>query len=326
MPTVTALTEVGLIARLRRRLRDDPSVIVGIGDDAAVVRLADRHHVLLIASDLLVEGVHFDRTRVPAWRIGWKALACNVSDIAAMAGQPRWAVVSLGIPPTTPVRFVDELYTGLQRCASRYRLSVVGGDTVRAPQVVINVAIIGTARRDQVVQRHGARVGDVLFVTGRLGGSYPSGRHARLLPRVTEAQALVRRCPVHAMMDLSDGLASDAWQMSRASRVVLELEESQVPVHRAAQTCRRPGCPCRRWPGRSAGYHAVMDGEDFELLFAVDRRAATQVPRRIGSCPVTPIGRVIRCGIGVQWRRADGRVRLLRPTGFRHFHGKRVEP
>jgi len=303
MRTVQRVGETQLIARLRRRLRRASSVQVGIGDDAAVLRGPGGGRLLLFASDMIVEGVHFRRRRVPAAWIGWKALACNVSDIAAMGGVPRWAVVSLGLSPTTPVRFVDALYVGLARCARRYGVAIVGGDTVRAPQLVVDVAILGTAHPQQLTLRSGARVGDLLFVTGRLGGSYRSGRHARFLPRVVEAQALAKRIRLHAMIDLSDGLAQDLWQMSRASRVTLRVEAARIPVARAARS--------------TVG--ALMDGEDYELLFAVGPREAARVPERIGTCPVTRIGSAVRRGVGVELVQRHGRVTRLVPRGFRHF-------
>lgn len=302
MNTLRGLGEVGLIARLRRRLHRNAGVLVGIGDDAAVLR-APVGHRLLFASDMLVEDVHFRRRLVPPQWIGWKALACNVSDIAAMGGVPRWAVVSLGAPPTTPVRFLDELSRGLERCARRFHMAIVGGDTVRAPQIVIDVAIIGSVDPRDLTLRSGVRVGDILFVTGRLGGSYPSGRHARFLPRVHEAQTLVKHVRVHAMMDLSDGLASDLWQMSRASHAQLRINALQIPVSRVGRTLK----------------HALMDGEDFELLFAVNSRDAPRVPRRIGTTPVTPIGTVTGRGVGVQIEHSNGHIRPLMPQGFQHF-------
>ena len=311
---VAEVGEVGLIGRVKRRIGRSPSVVVGIGDDAAVLRLprpgAAAHRrggpggsLLLFASDMLVEGVHFTRRSVPARWIGWKSLACNVSDIAAMGGTPHWAVVSLGVPPATPVRFVDQLSAGLQACAGAFDMAIVGGDTVRAPQVVVDVAIVGSVLRAHLTLRSGARIGDMLFVTGRLGGSLASGRHARFTPRLREAQALVRRMKVRAMMDLSDGLASDLWQMSRASGVTLRVEASHIPVARAAGSLS----------------HALMDGEDFELLFAVSPRDAARVPRRIGTTPVTRIGRVVRRGMGVELEDVRGRVRPLVPRGFHHF-------
>lgn len=302
MTAVRRLGEVGLIRAISRGLHRDASVQVGIGDDAAVVR-GPGQTAWLLACDMLVEGTHFVRAQVPARWVGWKALACNVSDIAAMGGQPRWAVVALGLPPSTPVRWVQDLYRGLERCARAFSLSLVGGDTTRAPQIIVDVAIVGEAPRAGAVLRSGAKPGDALFVTGRLGGSYISGRHARFTPRVREAQALLRRVKVHAMMDLSDGLASDLWHMARASRATLRIEAARIPIARAAKTV----------------HHALMDGEDFELLFAVGARDAARVPKRLGTCPVTRIGTVVRRGAGVQLVDRQGRVQPLTVKGFQHF-------
>ena len=302
MRSVRSLGEVGLIARLARRLHEPASVHTAIGDDAAVLR-GPGGTLWLFACDMLVENTHFRRGRLPAEWIGWKALACNVSDIAAMGGRPHWAVVSLGLPPATPVRFVDEVYRGLERCAKRFGVAIVGGDTTRAPQVVMDVAILGTVIPRHLTLRSGARPGDAVFVTGRLGGSYRSGRHARFSPRLAEAQRLVRTVKVHAMMDFSDGLASDLWQMSRASRAQFQVEAARIPVARAARSV----------------YHALMDGEDFELLFTVGPRDASRVPRRLGACPVTRIGAVTGRGIGVTLVQPSGRITPIVPKGFRHF-------
>lgn len=302
MRTIRSLGEVGLIAREAKRLARSASVLVGIGDDAAVLRPPGGRRWLLFASDMLVEGVHFDRRLAPQ-RIGWKALAVNVSDIAAMGGRPLWAVVSLGLPPKTPVRFVDGFYAGLARCGRRFGVSIVGGDTDRAPQVVVDVAIIGEARPQELTRRRGIHVGDRLYVTGRLGGSYRSGRHATFTPRLAEAQALVRRVRVRAMIDLSDGLASDLWQLSRASRVTLRVDAARIPVAQSAGSV----------------YHALTDGEDFELLFAVGPAAAVRVPRRLGRTPVTAIGSAVRRGVGVELVEPGGRVRPLTEQGFQHF-------
>ena len=310
--------EKGLIERLRRKhLSWAAGVDVGLGDDAAVLRGRGRSRWLL-TSDMLVEGVHFTRHTPPS-EIGWKALACNLSDIAAMAGKPLWAVVSLGLPPLTRTQFVDAVYEGLARCARRFRMAIVGGDTVRAPRVIVDVAIVGTVRSDQLILRRGARVGDALFVTGHLGGSLSSGRHTRFVPRVREAQHLRRRVRINAMIDLSDGLASDLWQMSRASRVVMRIQAARIPVARAARTCLPRRLRDEGVRRRQALQHALMDGEDFELLFAVSARMAQRVPLRIGSCPVTRIGCVVRRGVNVELEDARGRVRQLRPKGFRHF-------
>jgi len=169
--------------------------------------------------------------------------------------------------------------------------------------VVVDVAILGRVKPEHLVRRSGARVGDRVFVTGRLGGSLASGRHATFVPRLAQAQWLVRRLPVHAMMDLSDGVASDLWQLARASRVTFRIEARAIPVSRAGKTVR----------------HALMDGEDFELVFTVSPQAAHRVPSSIGRVPVTDIGVVSRRGARVELVDAHGRITPLIPTGFRHF-------
>src|SRR3989338_2365968 len=157
MRAIRTIGEFGLIARIAKGLHRDASVRIGVGDDAAVVNPHTKifgvgvkgsgGSLLLIASDMFIEGVHFVRRQLPWQWIGWKALAANISDIAAMGGLPRWAVVSLGLPPMTPIRFVDSIYSGLERCARRFRMCIVGGDTVRSPKVVVDVAIVGTVDR-----------------------------------------------------------------------------------------------------------------------------------------------------------------------------------
>ena len=299
--TLAGLGEFGLIARLTRGLRHDRSVVRGPGDDAAVI-LSDGHRRLLLTIDLLVDGVHFRWGRHAPRAIGWKALCCGISDIAAMGGLPRHAVVSLGVPPRTPVRQLDQLYAGLRSAARRFGVNLVGGDTVRAPQVIVDVAVLGSARPQDVVLRSGAAPGDRVFVTGRLGASYHTGRHLRFTPRVAESQWLVRHHKPTAMMDLSDGLASDLQRLAEQSGVGFLIEEHRLPLA----------------PGARSARQALMDGEDFELLFTVPTHGSTTLPRRIGATPLTEVGRVMPRGHGVLLHRHGG-VLPLRPEGFRHF-------
>lgn len=302
MMRISALGEARLIERIRRQLPTTPSVRIGIGDDAAVLLSSGKEDVLF-ASDMLVEDVHFTRKQTPAQWVGWKALACNVSDIAAMGGLPRWAVVSLGLPLSTSVKWVDGLYQGLMRCAKRYGVAVVGGDTVRAPKLVVDVAIVGAVPAGRAILRSGARVGDQVFVTGHLGGSLVSGRHATFVPRLAQAQWLAQHRAAHAMIDLSDGLASDVWQLARASHVTVRVEAARIPVSKAGRTLR----------------HALMDGEDFELLCAVPKAFAARIPSMIQRVPVTRIGEVVSRRVGVELVRRDGRIEPIVPTGFKHF-------
>ncbi len=301
------LGEEGLIRRIARTIRTGPSVVRGIGDDCAVLKGSGRR-LKLFASDLLVEGVHFSGD-APGTQVGWKALAVNVSDLAAMGGgvPPRQAVISLGLPRATPVSFVDGLYRGLRRCAKAYGVDWVGGDTSRAPVVVVDVAILGEIDKEDVVYRSGARPGDELLVTGRLGGSLKSGRHLRFRPRLREAQALTAHAKLHAMMDLSDGLGPDLLKMCEAGGVSAVLEAARIPRH--------AGCSLDQ---------ALNEGEDFELLIAVAARDAEKLTRSLGKdlrCGLRRIGTVVA-------KKGKSAVTLITPpgmripraiTGFRHF-------
>lgn len=274
------LSELGerkLIERIRRTVRNDRSVVRGIGDDCAVLS-GEGKRFLLFASDMLVEKVHFLRTAAPE-AIGWKALAVNLSDVASMGGIPRHAVISIGLPPSTSVAFVDGLYRGLRRCAARFGVNLVGGDTDRASEVVLDVAILGEVERQRVVYRSGARAGDMLLVTGRLGGAVRSGRHLSFLPRVQEARAIGELVRPHAMMDLSDGLGPDLLRLCEASQVSAWVELAHLPLHKGSSVVQ-----------------ALTEGEDFELLLAVapsdGERLLRWAPKNL-RCGLHRIGQVL---------------------------------
>ena len=302
---LSQIGEAGLIRRIARTIRTGPAVLRGIGDDCAVLKGPGRM-LRLFACDMLVEGVHFTR-RMPAEGIGWKALAVNVSDVAAMGGLPKQAVISLGLPASAPVSFVDGLYRGLRRCAAEYGVDLVGGDTVRAPRAVVDVAILGEVEKSRVVYRSGARPGDILLVTGRLGGSLRSGRHLNFRPRVREARALTARAKLHAMMDLSDGLGPDLLKMGEASHLSAVLETARVPCHRGVTL-----------------EQALHGGEDFELLIAA---APAQAERLLSwakknlRCGLHWIGKMIpkkqKTTVSLVIPRGVSTPRSL--AGFRHF-------
>lgn len=270
MQRVSDIGEFGLIQRLARQLKSRQ-----IGDDCAVVPSGRGGECLLLACDPVVEGVHY-RPGTPGRQVGWKALARNLSDIAAMGGTPRWALVSLGIRADTPVAFIDDLYRGLQRAAKRFDCEIVGGDTTHvrgAPFVV--VTIVGSVPKRQLLRRRGAKPGDTVFVTGQLGGSQ-RGKHLRFTPRLAEARWLAEHVRVHALMDISDGLASDLQRLAEASRVGFAIDAAAIP---RATTLRG----------------ALTDGEDFELLFTVSDATARRLPRRWPfSLRLTAIGHVTR--------------------------------
>ncbi len=302
---ISALGEDRLIRRMARGIRTGRGVLRGIGDDCAVLAGGKGGRLLLFASDMIVEGVHFRRGARPE-AIGWKALAVNVSDVAAMGGLPRHAVISIGLPRGTPVSFVEGVYRGLRRCAARFGVNLVGGDTVRSPKVVLDVAILGEVEKGRAVYRTGARPGDALLVTGRLGGAVRSGRHLTFTPRLKEARALGARCRIRAMMDLSDGLWVDLGRLCRESGVHAVLEPERIP--------RRPGCSLKQ---------ALTDGEDFELLLAVPAAEAgrlTRWARRSLPCGLTRIGEIVRRGGKEPVVCLDARgAKIKLQGGFRHF-------
>lgn len=265
------------------------TVRVGIGDDAAVLSVPEGHE-LLLTTDLLVEGVHFERAGLRPESLGWKALAVSVSDIAAMGGRSAHAVVSVALRDGESDAFADGLLAGLLECAARYGVAIVGGDTTASPgPVVVNVALTGFVPAGRAVLRSGARPGDLLCVTGALGGSI-LGRHLRVVPRQDEALLLVQGCEVHAMIDLSDGLSSDLGHLLDESRVGAEIWDDRIPVHDDARALAARD-------GRPALDHALDDGEDYELLFAVEEGVARRLAGEgLGGTRVTPVGRVVPPG------------------------------
>ncbi|HVU17583.1 MAG TPA: thiamine-phosphate kinase [Candidatus Didemnitutus sp.] len=287
---VTALGERRLIARIRRWLGAAcPPAPFGIGDDCAVLPPSRRE--ILVTTDPVIAGRHFDASVSPA-AAGAKLLKRNLSDIAAMGGTPRSAVVSLALAPETSLAWLREFHRGLARCARTYGVSVVGGDITQAPAGFFGgfLTLLGEASGPRAVTRHGAREGDHLLVTGRLGGSL-LGHHHAFSPRLEEGAWLARRREVRAMMDLSDGLAKDVRELL-APPLAPDLDLSALPVCAAAQRMSRKS-------GRSAIDHALNDGEDYELLLAVDgRRSIAPLLRawkkRFPQVPLTPIGRVVR--------------------------------
>ncbi len=299
--TLDEIGEDDLVAMIVAGLSTSPEVIVGPGDDCAVLRSPDPAEVFLLKTDCVVEGVHFGPMAKPS-AVGWKAMARAVSDIAAMAGRPVAAVVTVVLPGTRSVAYVRALYRGIERAASRFGARVVGGETSSTPRGVdvamISVSVLGVAPAGRVVLRSGARPGDRVFVTGRLGGSI-NGRHLRFVPRIAEAQWLAGHAHPSAMMDLSDGLAQDLPRLARASGVGIRLDFSAIPRSRGSTT-----------------QGALGDGEDYELLFTVsDATGATGISQWSEAFPavrLTEIGRVVPAG-----DRHDDCVKL--GGGWDHF-------
>lgn len=273
------LGEDRLITQLIARLEPRADVIAGPGDDCAVVAAPGNNRLLLLKTDCVVERVHFQPNDKPN-AVGWKALARTLSDFAAMAGLPQFALVTLIVPAGREARWVKEIYRGLQRVADRFAVTIVGGDTSRTDgPAVLSIAVVGTVEKDRWVSRAGGKAGDALFVTGKLGGSI-GRRHLNFIPRIAEARWLSAHFSIHAMMDLSDGLGADLPRMAQASSVGFVIDEAVLPRNR--------GC--------SIGA-AINDGEDYELLFAIAPNDASSLQaqwrRKFPGLALTRIGTLL---------------------------------
>ncbi len=309
------MNEFELIASLSASLPSHAGVIAGPGDDCAVLDGGRAGHALLFKTDAVVEGIHFLPAAEPE-SIGHKALGRPLSDIAAMAGRPLAALVTLALPKGFDPGFIQRIYAGMNALARRHGVAIVGGETTSNPErLLISVALLGEVARDKCVLRSGAKDGDALFVTGELGGAL-GGKHLEFEPRLAEGRWLAEHFSIHAMIDLSDGLAGDLRHLMERSQVGAELLARSIPISRAARQRARTGAPAK--PPLAA---ALTDGEDYELLFTVAGRDAVpladawrqQFPKVRLSC----IGKMTAAP-GVKLRDENG-LRALEAHGYVHF-------
>jgi thiamine-monophosphate kinase len=309
------MNEFELIRRLTRTLPTNSSVMVGPGDDCAVLDCGAPDRLLLFKTDAVVEGIHFTPETAPE-KIGHKALGRCLSDIAAMAGTPSAALVTIGLPREFQPERVEAIYDGINTLARRHQVAIVGGETTTNPGgIFISVAIVGWVPRGKAVLRSGAEEGDALFVTGELGGSL-AGKHLDFEPRLAEARWLAEHFSLHAMLDVSDGLAGDLRHILAASRVGAELMGPSIPISRDARRAAKANSSAK--PALLA---ALTDGEDFELLFTVASRDAVPLldawRKQFPTVPLTCIGK-IKAGEGIVIRDKLG-VRPLTDHGYSHF-------
>ncbi|HOX55595.1 MAG TPA: thiamine-phosphate kinase [Candidatus Paceibacterota bacterium] len=309
------MNEFELIRLLTRTLPTNSAVVVGAGDDCAVLDAGVPDRLLLFKADAVVEGIHFTADAAPE-QIGHKALGRCLSDIAAMAGTPCAALVTIGLPREFKPERVEAIYSGLNALARRHGVAIVGGETTVNPGgIFISVALLGWVPRGKGVLRSGAEAGDAIFVTGELGGSL-AGKHLTFEPRLAEAQWLAQHFSLHAMLDISDGLAGDLRHILTASRVGAELLASAIPISRQARLAARAHAT-----SKPALLAALTDGEDFELLFTVASRDAVPLldewRKHFPKLPLTCIGK-IKAGEGITIRDKDG-VRPFTGHGYAHF-------
>jgi len=333
---IDQLGEFGLIDRIRSSLPEPgPNVVVGIGDDVAVLE-GSAESVWLATCDVQVEGAHFIRGSIPPRSLGRKALAINLSDIASAGGIPRFALVSLGLPPDLEVGFIDELYAGLREEGERYGVEIVGGNISKSRlSMFIDVFLLGETLRDNVVLRSGAKPGDRIMVTGSLGDaaagvallldgtlkaedSYAATARERQFlptPRVKEGALIGALRQANAMIDVSDGLAGDLGHLCEKSAVCARLEAERLPV--------RPENRELSQSARGDEWHfALHGGEDYELLFTAPIGRAERLAQRITAetgTPVTIIGDILPPDQPNQLVLPDGKAITLGATGWDHF-------
>jgi thiamine-monophosphate kinase len=294
MRTLADIGEDALVRRITARLKTDKGVLLGPGDDCAVVSGPSKTERLVLKTDAIVEGVHFTADTPPKL-IGRKAIARVLSDFAAMAAVPRHALVTLIAPASTSVQRVLDLYSGMSRIADDYGVRIVGGETSRGSQMIISVSMSGSVPRKRWITRRGGRAGDLIYVSGKLGGSI-KGKHLKFKPLLMEAQTLSKQLKPTAMMDLSDGLAKDLPRLADQCGLGYEIHLDDIP--------RTPGCTVEQ---------ALNDGEDYELLFTLSPRTrSTDVLR----CLLVHPGLRLSC-IGVLL--ADSKQRSLKSGGWDHF-------
>lgn len=278
--------EFELIDWIRSRVPAHPRVPIGIGDDAALVTFPAPGETL-VTVDMLMDGVDFRLTDVDPFRIGWKSLAVNLSDIAAMGGKAVAAVVSLALPRSLAPQIAPRLQEGIDALAARFGVTIAGGDTnTWQGPLVISITVLGEPLPPGPVRRSGAQPGDWIFVTGELGGSI-AGHHLDFVPRLEEARVLQAAAfPIHAMIDISDGLAADLHHVLDESGVGATIDAESLPISAAAIAARDGHTPLE---------HALSDGEDFELLFTLSPAAGARLLREnlLGATRVTKIGEII---------------------------------
>jgi len=293
------LREIGEDRLLSQLLPDLPlakPVVNRPGDDCAVVETRDRRTFLVLKTDCVVAGVHFLAT-ANALDVGWKAMMRPLSDFAATSAVPQFALVTLIAPEQTKVEWVEELYRGLRRAAKRFKVSIVGGETSSTPgPAAISVCVFGFVEKNRCVSRGGGKVGDDLFVTGRLGGAMKQ-KHLQFVPRIVESRWLTKDFHIHAMMDLSDGLGADLPRLAKSSRVGFTVDTENLPLTRGATID-----------------DAISEGEDYELLFAISPRNRTRLGRewrkKFRKLPLTRIGSLSQLST---------KNNQLLPRGYVHF-------
>jgi thiamine-monophosphate kinase len=299
--------EQSFLAYLRGRCRSLPQVLVGIGDDAAV--LEPGTDLQIACTDQIIDGVDFDSSQHALGDIGYKSMAINLSDVAAMGAWPTAALVTLTLPRTNATRIAGDVYEGILEAAAEFDVAIAGGDlsTYEGP-LAINVVLLGHAPRAGVWRRSGAQEGDAILVSGPLGGSL-RGRHLRPQPRLMLAKTLRELVNIHAAIDISDGLSLDLDRLCAASGLGAELDVDRIPIHPDAEKISKTS-------GRTPFQHAWSDGEDFELILTLRQEEADRLLADRPDLGLTQIGIAVgRTGL---WKKVKGKLQRMPPQGYIH--------
>lgn len=330
MKGLREIGEFGLIAKIRNWMdASRADVVQGIGDDVAVIEIGGK--TLLITTDILIEDIHFERSWTDPYRLGEKALAVNLSDIAAMGGIPKHFLISLGLPKTLPFPFVSLFYRGLKKMANRFQVDLIGGDTSLSQKIIINICLIGEGKKGNLLFRNGARVGDDLYVSGTLGDAALGlkilrdkgakrkskgliDRHLSPNPRIELGQALGKKQIASAMIDVSDGLLSDTLHIVEESKVGVRIWENRIPLSSLY----------RRWVrtySKDPYQIALSGGEDYELLFTASPKKKTGILSlaRSLNVPITHVGEILPGKEGLHLIGKEGEKTPLHRLGFDHF-------
>jgi len=297
------MNEKEIIEFLKKNFKNK-EVIIGIGDDCAVIEYS-KNYYLILTTDILVENIHFEKEKFTWPQIGKKAMAVNLSDISAMGGIPKFALVSLGLLESN-FEIIKGLTEGIKEMCKRYKFEIIGGNLTRSEKIFIDVFMIGIVEKKYLKTRKGAKVGDLIYTTGTLGASQIK-KQFNIEPRIFESRQLIKKYKINSMIDISDGLSSDLIKLCETNKVGFKLYLENLPISYEAKKISK---------GKFEEIlHALNDGEDYEILFTAP--VNEKIPEKIGKTKITKIGEIIKEKkyIGI----FEGKVIEIKDKGFSHF-------